>query len=126
MAELEARAKSYDALLQRFVHRARNQVVRHVVQAAAQELTTEERAMIAHMKEEVAAPSAAPSDAGDTVAQLRVLAERDPAKIPWGDYGVEIVVELRDEDYGSRGYSARDPEGNLWSFGTYQPEVEDA
>jgi len=23
--------------------------------------------------------------------------------------------------YGSRGYTARDPEGNLWSFGTYQP-----
>ncbi len=24
---------------------------------------------------------------------VKVLAERDPAKIPWGDYGVEIVVE---------------------------------
>jgi uncharacterized glyoxalase superfamily protein PhnB len=24
-------------------------------------------------------------------------------------------------DYGSRGYTARDTEGNLWSFGTYQP-----
>ena len=24
-----------------------------------------------------------------------------------------------DEDYGSRGFSATDPEGNLWSFGTY-------
>jgi uncharacterized glyoxalase superfamily protein PhnB len=35
--------------------------------------------------------------------------------------GAEIVRELQDEDYGSRGYSARDPEGNLWSFGTYRP-----
>jgi uncharacterized glyoxalase superfamily protein PhnB len=35
--------------------------------------------------------------------------------------GAVIVRELRDEDYGSRGYSARDPEGHLWSFGTYQP-----
>ncbi len=25
--------------------------------------------------------------------KVRVLAERDPSKIPWGDYGVEIVVE---------------------------------
>ena len=33
--------------------------------------------------------------------------------------GCEIVRELRDEDYGSRGFSARDPEGNIWSFGTY-------
>jgi uncharacterized glyoxalase superfamily protein PhnB len=36
--------------------------------------------------------------------------------------GAEIVRELQDQDYGSRDYSARDPEGNLWSFGTYRPE----
>jgi uncharacterized glyoxalase superfamily protein PhnB len=35
--------------------------------------------------------------------------------------GVKIRRELRDEDYGSRGYSAEDPDGNLWSFGTYRP-----
>ena len=35
--------------------------------------------------------------------------------------GAEIVRPLEDQDYGSRDYSARDPEGNLWSFGTYQP-----
>jgi uncharacterized glyoxalase superfamily protein PhnB len=35
--------------------------------------------------------------------------------------GAEIVYELKNEDYGSRGYSARDPGGYLWSFGTYQP-----
>lgn len=35
--------------------------------------------------------------------------------------GAEIVRELADTDYGSREYSARDPEGNHWSFGTYQP-----
>jgi uncharacterized glyoxalase superfamily protein PhnB len=37
--------------------------------------------------------------------------------------GAEIVRELEDQDYGSRDYSARDLEGNLWSFGTYQPEL---
>jgi uncharacterized glyoxalase superfamily protein PhnB len=35
--------------------------------------------------------------------------------------GAEVVRELKDEDYGSRGYTARDPEGNVWSFGTYRP-----
>jgi uncharacterized glyoxalase superfamily protein PhnB len=35
--------------------------------------------------------------------------------------GAEIVMELTDTDYGSRDYSARDPEGNMWSFGTYLP-----
>jgi uncharacterized glyoxalase superfamily protein PhnB len=35
--------------------------------------------------------------------------------------GARIVRELEDMDYGSREYSARDLEGNLWSFGTYEP-----
>jgi uncharacterized glyoxalase superfamily protein PhnB len=35
--------------------------------------------------------------------------------------GAEIVRELHDTDYGSRDYMACDPEGNLWSFGTYRP-----
>jgi uncharacterized glyoxalase superfamily protein PhnB len=34
--------------------------------------------------------------------------------------GAEIVLGLKDEDYGSRGFAVRDPEGNLWSFGTYR------
>ncbi|WP_194815369.1 VOC family protein [Nocardia sp. XZ_19_385] len=34
----------------------------------------------------------------------------------------EVVRGLRDEGYGSRGFSVRDPEGNLWSFGTYRGE----
>ncbi|MET0559421.1 MAG: VOC family protein [Solirubrobacterales bacterium] len=37
--------------------------------------------------------------------------------------GARIVRELTDESYGSREFSARDAEGNLWSFGTYQPPV---
>lgn len=35
--------------------------------------------------------------------------------------GAEIMRDLRDTEYGSREYGARDPEGNAWSFGTYQP-----
>ena len=35
--------------------------------------------------------------------------------------GAEITRELQDMDYGSREFSARDPEGNVWSFGTYDP-----
>lgn len=34
--------------------------------------------------------------------------------------GAEVVQGLRDEDYGSRGFTVRDPEGNYWSFGTYR------
>lgn len=35
--------------------------------------------------------------------------------------GATVVRPLEDMEYGSREYSVRDPEGNLWSFGTYDP-----
>jgi len=35
--------------------------------------------------------------------------------------GGSSLREPRDEDYGGRGASVRDPEGNLWSFGSYAP-----
>ena len=35
--------------------------------------------------------------------------------------GVDIVMELTDQEYGSRGFAARDPEGNVWCFGTFRP-----
>ena len=37
--------------------------------------------------------------------------------------GAEVVMELTDQDYGSREYAIRDPEGNVWTFGTYRPQV---
>ncbi|EWC41810.1 VOC family protein [Stutzerimonas stutzeri] len=40
--------------------------------------------------------------------------------------GAQIVVELKDEDYGGRGFSCRDPQGHLWSFGTYDPWADEA
>jgi uncharacterized glyoxalase superfamily protein PhnB len=35
--------------------------------------------------------------------------------------GAEIVRPLTDQDYGGRDYTARDPEGQVWTFGTYDP-----
>jgi len=35
--------------------------------------------------------------------------------------GASVVRTMRDEDYGGRGGSVEDPEGNHWSFGSYQP-----
>ena len=35
--------------------------------------------------------------------------------------GAEIVIDIADASYGGRGYSCRDIEGHLWSFGTYDP-----
>ncbi|MEV5440389.1 VOC family protein [Streptomyces sp. NPDC052682] len=39
------------------------------------------------------------------------------------EHGVEILMPPTDQDYGSRDYMARDLEGNVWSFGTYAPEI---
>ena len=34
--------------------------------------------------------------------------------------GAEVLREPADTDYGSREFAVTDPEGNLWSFGTYR------
>ncbi|MDO5711385.1 MAG: VOC family protein [Micrococcales bacterium] len=36
--------------------------------------------------------------------------------------GADIVRTTEDTDYGSREFTVRDPEGNLWSIGTYAGE----
>jgi len=35
--------------------------------------------------------------------------------------GATVVFDLKEYDHGGRGYSCRDPEGHIWSFGTYDP-----
>lgn len=77
----------------------------------------------------------------DDVASRSADGEIDFARLPFSIYiaiedvdahceraraaGAEIVRELQDTDYGSREYSVRDLEGNVWSFGTYHPAVGD-
>ncbi len=35
--------------------------------------------------------------------------------------GAKIAIDIKDEEYGGRGFSCYDLEGHLWSFGTYNP-----
>jgi uncharacterized glyoxalase superfamily protein PhnB len=35
--------------------------------------------------------------------------------------GGQIVLEIKDQDYGSRDFTCRDLEGHVWSLGTYDP-----
>lgn len=37
--------------------------------------------------------------------------------------GANILVTLRSEEYGGQYYSLKDPEGHLWSIGSYDPNV---
>lgn len=36
-------------------------------------------------------------------------------------HGAQIVMPLKDNDYGGRGYACHDLEGHLWNFGNYDP-----
>jgi uncharacterized glyoxalase superfamily protein PhnB len=35
--------------------------------------------------------------------------------------GADIVLPLTTKEYGGRDYTCRDPEGHVWTFGTYDP-----
>jgi uncharacterized glyoxalase superfamily protein PhnB len=37
--------------------------------------------------------------------------------------GAEILLDIKTEDYGGRGFTCRDLEGHIWNFGTYDPWV---
>jgi len=49
------------------------------------------------------------------VADVRAHYETAKAK------GARIIDDYEEKDYGGAGYSARDPEGHLWYFGSYDP-----
>jgi len=62
------------------------------------------------------------ADAGtQTGAAYVVVADVDAHHARARAAGAEIVRPLANTDYGSREYAARDPEGQVWSFGTYDP-----
>jgi uncharacterized glyoxalase superfamily protein PhnB len=58
---------------------------------------------------------------GQTQSSYLVVADADAHYHRAKAAGAEIVMDIKDEDYGGRGYNCRDPEGYLWSFGTYDP-----
>jgi len=64
----------------------------------------------------------APAAAGRSPMSLYlVVADPDAHHARAVASGATVTRELVDTDYGSREYSIVDPEGNGWSFGTYDP-----
>jgi uncharacterized glyoxalase superfamily protein PhnB len=35
--------------------------------------------------------------------------------------GMQIIMDIKDEEHGGRGFTCRDLEQHIWSFGTYDP-----
>lgn len=64
-----------------------------------------------------------PDETGGTETQspYLVVAGIDAAYARAKAAGAEIVRELQDTNHGSREFICRDPEGHLWSLGTYDP-----
>jgi uncharacterized glyoxalase superfamily protein PhnB len=64
-----------------------------------------------------------PADAGGVVTQsvYVIVFDADAHYERAVAAGAAIVIDIVDEDYGGRGYSCRDPEGHVWTFGTYDP-----
>lgn len=63
-----------------------------------------------------------PADLGGTTqSPYLVVSDADAVYQRAKAKGARIVIEIKDEDYGGRGFSCRDPEGHLWNVGTYDP-----
>ena len=66
-----------------------------------------------------------PSEIGDFVTQNAYLVVND-ADLVYGrvlEGGGKILLDIKDEEYGGRGFTCRDPEGHIWSIGTYDPQT---
>ena len=58
---------------------------------------------------------------GNTQAPYIVLDDVDGHAARARAAGADIFMAPEDQDYGGRVYSCRDPEGHVWSFGSYDP-----
>ena len=58
---------------------------------------------------------------GNTQAPYLVIDDVDSHAAQAKAAGADVFMPPEDQDYGGRVYSARDPEGYVWSFGSYDP-----
>ena len=63
------------------------------------------------------------SDEDATVSQSPyiIISDVDAHHARAAAAGARIIMPPEDQDHGGRFYSCRDPEGNLWNFGSYDP-----
>ena len=64
-----------------------------------------------------------PSQLGgvETQSPYIVLDDPDTLYANAKKHGAKIVIDIKTEDYGGRGFTCYDIEGHLWSFGSYNP-----
>jgi uncharacterized glyoxalase superfamily protein PhnB len=57
----------------------------------------------------------------ETQSVYAVVADADIHYARAKKAGADIVLEIKSDGFGRRGYSCRDPQGHIWNFGTYNP-----
>jgi uncharacterized glyoxalase superfamily protein PhnB len=60
-------------------------------------------------------------DGRQTQTVYLVVADADLVYARVKAAGAAILIELADADHGGRTFACRDPEGHVWSIGTYDP-----
>lgn len=58
---------------------------------------------------------------GATQSPYLVVPDADAVHASAKACGADILLPIKDEDYGGRGFTCRDPEGHVWNIGTYDP-----
>jgi uncharacterized glyoxalase superfamily protein PhnB len=102
--------------VEKAVHRGQDGVIHHAELALGAGLV-----MVGQYSGDGWLGGEAPRPLSSTVSIYVVVDDPDRHRAVAVQAGANVVRELEDMDYGSREYSVRDPEGNLWSFGTYDP-----
>ena len=59
----------------------------------------------------------------ETVSPYLIVDDADAVYAKVKAAGGKILIEIKDEDYGGRGFSCRDLEEHIWNVGTYDPWV---
>jgi uncharacterized glyoxalase superfamily protein PhnB len=98
------------------VHRGEDGVIHHAELALGAGLV-----MVGEQRDDGKLGGELPRPLASTISIYVAVGDPDAHHAAAVAGGAAIVRELEDTDYGSREYSVRDPEGNLWSFGTYDP-----
>lgn len=64
-----------------------------------------------------------PAETGGYVTQSAYLVVNDADEVydRVREAGGKILLDIKDEDYGGRGFTCSDLEGHVWSIGTYDP-----
>jgi uncharacterized glyoxalase superfamily protein PhnB len=58
---------------------------------------------------------------GETQTSYVIVSDADAIYERAQAANAEIILDIKDEDYGGRGFACRDLEGRIWSFCTYDP-----